>query len=29
MEPPLILTDDSGAPTAEVDAIYFRKEDTP
>ena len=29
IEPPLILTDDSGAPTAEVDAIYFRKEDTP
>lgn len=31
VEPPLILTGASGAPTAEVDAIYFRtrKEDTP
>lgn len=27
--PPLILEDASGAPTQEVDAIYFRKEETP
>ena len=27
--PPLILEDASGTPTEEVDAIYFRKEETP
>ena len=30
VEPPLILQNDDGSPTAELDAIYFRKqEDTP
>ena len=30
VEPPLILQTDTGAPTPEVDAIYFRtQEDTP
>lgn len=29
IDPPLILQTPDGAPTAEVDAIYFRKEDTP
>lgn len=29
IQPPLILKDELGAPTPEVDAIYFRKEETP